>query len=105
MPCEKIVTMTIFGKICAAFSIMIGGVFMILGVIGLFTGANAHFTLPPTLGVLPFFLDGVCVLPWLNIGSCQERTTMKCMRKAYRGSDERMVSDAVLTFCDAERTR
>lgn len=54
--------MTAFDKICAALSIVIGAVFMVLGAIGLFTGAKAHFTLPPPLGVLPFFLGwGMCV--------------------------------------------
>jgi hypothetical protein len=54
--------MTTFDKICAALSISIGAIFMVLGVIGLFIGAKAYFTLPPILGVLPFFLGwGMCV--------------------------------------------
>ncbi len=48
--------MNTFDKICACISIPIGIVFMVLGVIGLFIGSNAHFTLPPILGGLPFFL-------------------------------------------------
>jgi len=60
------VPMTLFDKICAALSIAVGAVFMVLGVGGLFTGAKAHFTLPPILGALPFFLGwGMCVpLVW-----------------------------------------
>ncbi|MCX6375597.1 MAG: hypothetical protein NTU88_06115 [Armatimonadetes bacterium] len=51
-----------FDKVCAALSIGVGVVFMGLGVIGLFIGASAHFTLPPILGALPFFLGwGMCV--------------------------------------------
>ena len=54
--------MTIFDKMCAVLSIGIGVVFMFLGVIGLFIGASAHFTLPPVLGGLPFFLGwGMCI--------------------------------------------
>ena len=54
--------MTMFDKICAALCIAIGAVFMLMGVLGLFTGARANFVLPPTLGALPFFLGwGMCV--------------------------------------------
>jgi len=54
--------MTTFDKICAVLSIGVGAFFMVLGVIGLFAGANAHFTLPPLFGGLPFFLGwGMCV--------------------------------------------
>ena len=54
--------MNAFDKVCAFLTIPIGAVFMVLGVIGLFTGSSAHFTLPPILGVLPFFLGwSMCV--------------------------------------------
>jgi len=54
--------MTTFDKACASISILFGAVFMFLGVFGLFGGASASFTLPPGLGVLPFFLGwGMCV--------------------------------------------
>ena len=59
---RNFVPMSVFDKICAALSIVVGAIFMILGGIGLFTGAKAHFTLPPVLGILPFFLGwGMCV--------------------------------------------
>ena len=59
---RSFVPMTTFDKICAALSIAVGAVFMVLGVIGLFVGASAHFTLPPVLGGLPFFLGwGMCI--------------------------------------------
>jgi hypothetical protein len=48
--------MNAFDKICACLAIPVGIVFLILGVIGLFMGSSAHFTLPPGLGGLPFFL-------------------------------------------------
>lgn len=59
---RSFVPMTTFDKICATLSIAVGAIFMLLGVIGLFAGAKAHFTLPPILGGLPFFLGwGMCV--------------------------------------------
>ena len=45
--------MNIFDKICAVLAFGLGAVLLVLGVIGLFTGCNANFTLPPILGVLP----------------------------------------------------
>ena len=45
--------MNIFDKICAVVAFGLGAVLLLLGVIGLFTGCKAHFTLPPILGVLP----------------------------------------------------
>ena len=54
--------MSIFEKMCAALAILLGIVFLILGVFGLFLGAKAHFTLPPILGALPFFIGyGICI--------------------------------------------
>lgn len=54
--------MTTFDKACASIAILFGAMFMIQGAIGLFFGASAHFTLPPGLGGLPFFLGwGMCV--------------------------------------------
>ncbi len=51
-----------FDKICAVMTILVGVVFMILGVIGIFAGSSANFTLPPVLGVIPFFLGwAMCV--------------------------------------------
>lgn len=51
-----------FDKVCAVLAIPIGGVFMILGIIGLFAGSSANFSLPPIIGVLPFFLGwAMCV--------------------------------------------
>ena len=48
--------MNAFDKICACISIPIGFCFLVLGAIGLLFGSAAHFTLPPILGGLPFFL-------------------------------------------------
>lgn len=48
--------MTAFDKLCATIAIPIGIAFMLLGIVGLFTGSKAHFALPPVLGFLPFFL-------------------------------------------------
>lgn len=48
--------MSLFDKICAVPAIIVGIVFMFLGAAGLFVEVKAYFTLPPILGVLPFFL-------------------------------------------------
>lgn len=45
--------MNAFDKLCAAFAFLLGIIFLVLGLLGLFTGARAHFTLPPILGGLP----------------------------------------------------
>jgi hypothetical protein len=45
--------MNLFDKICAVLAFLLGIVLMILGILGTFTGCNAHFTLPPVLGALP----------------------------------------------------
>ena len=45
--------MNLFDKICAVVAFIIGVVLIPLGVVGLFTGCRANFTLPPILGVLP----------------------------------------------------
>jgi hypothetical protein len=51
-----IATMNIFDKFCAAVAFLLGIVFLVLGVIGLFTGCKGEFTLPPLLGVIPAFV-------------------------------------------------
>ena len=48
--------MTLFDKICAVLAMVLAVVFLVLGAIGFFTGANANFSLPPVLGALPFFI-------------------------------------------------
>jgi len=54
--------MNLFDKICAVPTIVLGVVFMVLGAVGLFVGCNAHFTLPPILGGLPFFFGwAMCI--------------------------------------------
>lgn len=45
--------MNAFDKLCATFAFVLGLVLLALGVIGMFTGCRAHFTLPPVLGVIP----------------------------------------------------
>ena len=58
--------MRTFDKVCSVLSIPIGIIFMILGAVGLFTGAKAHFSLPPILGGLPFFLGWGMSIPWIR---------------------------------------
>jgi hypothetical protein len=46
--------MTSFDKLAALLSIPLGAILLGLGVVGLFAGSSAHFSLPPVLGALPF---------------------------------------------------
>ena len=52
----KGVVMNVFDKICAVPALALGVLFICLGVIGLFIGSRAWFSLPPGLGVLPAFV-------------------------------------------------
>jgi hypothetical protein len=45
-----------FDKTWAGTAYILGIVLLILGVLGIFLGCSAHFTLPPILGVLPAFV-------------------------------------------------
>src|SRR5207248_4889625 len=45
--------MSKFDKFCAVLAVVLAVVLLLLGVIGLFAGCSANFTLPPVLGVLP----------------------------------------------------
>jgi hypothetical protein len=45
-----------FDKFCAVLAFVLGAVFLILGVLGLFIGCSANFTLPPILGAIPAFV-------------------------------------------------
>ena len=48
--------MTTFDRICAGAGAVLGVALLLLGVLGLFAGCKAHFSLPPVLGVLPAFV-------------------------------------------------
>ena len=48
--------MNAFDKLCGALAFVLGLVFVVLGVLGLFIGCQANFTLPPIAGVLPAFI-------------------------------------------------
>jgi uncharacterized membrane protein HdeD (DUF308 family) len=58
--------MSVFDRLCAALAFVLGIVLLILGLLGVFFGCNAHFTLPPVLGALPALvgwgvIKSVCV--------------------------------------------
>jgi len=48
--------MNIFDKVCAVVAFVLGAILIVLGVVGLFTGCKANFTLPPILGAIPAFV-------------------------------------------------
>jgi hypothetical protein len=43
-------------KVCAILVLLLGVVFVIQGVLGVFMEVRANYTLPPVIGALPFFL-------------------------------------------------
>lgn len=47
--------MNLFDRICAVFAFALGILFVLVGLVGLFVGVSAWFTLPPVLGILPAF--------------------------------------------------
>ncbi len=55
--------MNAFDKVCAVLAFPLGVVLLVLGVIGLFSGCNASFVLPPILGVAPAFVGWGIVRP------------------------------------------
>jgi len=59
----KEITVNIFDKMCSVLAFTLGIVFILLGVIGLFTGCKADFTLPPILGAVPAFVGWGIVKP------------------------------------------
>jgi uncharacterized membrane protein HdeD (DUF308 family) len=48
--------MNAFDKLCAADAFLLGIVLLVLGVIGLFAGCRAQFSLPLVLGAVPAFV-------------------------------------------------
>lgn len=72
--------MNAFDKVCACLSIPIGICFIVLGVIGTFAGASAHFTLPPILGGIPFFLGWAMSITMIKF--------WKQSRNAANGDDD-----------------
>jgi len=60
--------MNVFDKACAVFAFILGVVLLLLGIVGLFVGCRANFSLPPILGALPALAGwGICkciVVAW-----------------------------------------
>ncbi len=65
--------MNLFDKFCSVFAFLLGAVLILLGVLGLFKGCNAHFALPPIAGIVPAFIGWGIVRPiihaWRQPGS------------------------------------
>ena len=51
--------MSKFDNFCAVLPIPFGVLFLWLGILGVFRGASANFSLPAGLGALPFFVGWV----------------------------------------------
>ena len=60
--------MDVFTKVCAVLAFAVGLLFIVLGILGVFFGCRANFTLPPVLGGLPIFVGwgivGPIVVAW-----------------------------------------
>ncbi len=52
-----------FDKFCAVLAFVLAVPLMLLGVIGVFFGCRANFSLPPVLGVLPAFVAWGIIRP------------------------------------------
>ena len=60
-------TMNWFDKICATMAFVLGLLFLIFGLVGLFTGCSANFVLPPIFGVIPAFVGwGILRAVWFG---------------------------------------
>jgi hypothetical protein len=58
--------MNLVDKFCGVLAFALGAVLLVLGVFGLFVGCNAHFTLPPILGVIPALVGwGIVRAVWI----------------------------------------
>ena len=70
--------MNFFDKFCAVFAFILGAIFLLLGVMGLFVGCNAHFSLPPILDAAPALVGWGIVRPvmiaWKNSNGSMKRT-------------------------------
>jgi hypothetical protein len=67
--------MNLFDKICAVLAFIIGAIFLPLGVVGLFMGCKANFTLPPVLGFLPALVGWGIVKPIIVAWKTPKKTT------------------------------
>lgn len=55
-----------FDRVCAVLAGLLAVALGILGVLGLFLGCRANFTLPPVLGVIPALIGwGILRAVWL----------------------------------------
>ncbi len=58
--------MNLFDKICRIPAFLLGILFLLLGIPGLFTGCRANFTLPPILGGIPALVGwGIIRAVWV----------------------------------------
>lgn len=80
-----------FDKICSVFAIPFGVVFMLLGIVGLFTGFRFRISLGPIEGVAPFFLGwamSVTLLRFWRISTKLAESDARAMRADGVGVDE-----------------
>lgn len=94
-----------FDKFCAVLATMLAVPLLILGLIGLFVGCGANFTLPPILGVIPalvswgifrctliawratHFVDAAASLPGHNVETAYREPTRASVESLDREID------------------
>jgi hypothetical protein len=92
-----------FDKLCACLSIPIGICFILLGIVGTFAGASAHFTLPPILGCLPFFLGWAMSITLLKFWGQSNHPKEAAQNPPYNDHWSPQAADRLSPRNDAEQ--
>ena len=80
-----------FDKICSVLAIPFGVAFMLLGIVGLFTGFRFRISLGPIEGAAPFFLGwamSVTLLRFWRISTKLKESDARAIRADSVGVDE-----------------
>jgi hypothetical protein len=60
--------LNLFDILCVILALLLGVLMVIQGLLGLIWGSWAHFTLPPILGLVPFFFGwGIVRACWVSL--------------------------------------
>jgi hypothetical protein len=65
--------MNAFDKVCAAVAFLLGVLLLMLGIVGLFAGSRASFTLPPILGGIPSLIGWGIIRSVMVAWKCPRR--------------------------------
>lgn len=90
--------MNLFDKICAVPAIVFGGLFMILGGVGLFMGCSANFTLPPILGCIPFLVGWAMCVGMIKYWNQSSKLKRMMQEQAQANQYYRESPDGILEY-------